>query len=153
LQAAESALELLDSNTAVAYNNICSAQMRLGAYEQAETACNKALLLAPGYMRAWNNLASVYEKVSEQSPTVGAYLDLSLVRYWQGKLDESVKAAQKVLEIDPNNAIAHNNLCAAFARGEKWAEAVQECEKALTIDPDYERAKNNLKWARSREAD
>jgi tetratricopeptide (TPR) repeat protein len=153
LLAAQNALDLVDRNAALAYNNICSAQMRLGAYELAETACNKALMLDPGFERAWNNLAWVYERVSEETPTAGAFLDLSLARYWQGELDQSVSAAQRALELDPNNAIAHNNICAAFAKGGKLDQAIQECEIALMIDPDYERAKHNLEWAHTRESE
>jgi len=153
VRAAEEALELLDEKSAVAYNNICIARMRLQEYEQAAAACNKALRLAPGYRRAWNNLGWVYEKVVEQTPTAGAYLDLSVVRYWQGQLDQSVAAARQALELDPNNAIAHNNICAALAKDGKWKRAIRECETALTIDPEYERAKNNLQWARSGKID
>jgi len=153
LQAAENALGRLDQQSAVAYNNICSARMKLGAYEQAALACNKSLELVPGYERAQNNLAWVYERMVEQTPTVGAYLNLSVVRYWQDQLGESVAAAQQALELDPQNAIAHNNICAAFAKGGEWKQAIRECKKALKIDPDHELAKNNLEWARAGKAD
>jgi tetratricopeptide (TPR) repeat protein len=153
VQAAEEALKFLDGQSAVAYNNICIARMKLEEYEQAAAACNKALRLAPGYQRAWNNLGWVYEKVVERTPTAGAYLNLSVVRYWQGRLDQSVAASRQALELEPNNAIAHNNICAALAKDGKWKRAIRECETALTIDPEYERAKNNLQWARSGQTD
>lgn len=152
LQAAEDALGVVTEQTAVVYNNICSAQMMMGEYDKAARACSKALEIAPGYERAWNNLAWIYEKVVEETPTAGAYLDLSVARYWQDQLDESVAAARQVLELDPINAIAHNNICSALAKGGEWDRAIVECEMALAIDPDYERAKNNLDWARTRTA-
>jgi len=149
LQAALDALRILNGHSAVAYNNICSAHARMGANGQAIAACIKALELAPGFERARNNLAGIYEGAVEQAPTAGAYLNLSVARYWQDRLDESVAAARKALELDPDSAIAHNNICAAFAKGGAWSRAIPACEMALAIDPDYELARNNLAWARS----
>ena len=43
-------------NSAVAYNNICSAYNQMGAYEKALKACKKALEINPQMIRAKNNL-------------------------------------------------------------------------------------------------
>jgi tetratricopeptide (TPR) repeat protein len=153
LHAAESALAYVERSAAVAYNNICSAEMRLGAYERAIRACKKSLEFAPGYEPAQNNLEWIYAQVSERSPSAGAFLDLSLVRFWQGELDESIVAAKQALDLDPNSAVAHNNICVALAKGGKFDQAIRACAEALIIDPGYERAKNNLDWARLKQAE
>ncbi len=151
LEAADSALQTLRLQEAIAYNNVCSARMRLGLYEQAIDACRKALDISPAFERAQNNLGWIFETQAATAPTVGVYLDLGTFRYRQGALDESIAASEAALELDPDSAIAHNNLCAAYAKSERWEEAVRECEKALELDPDYPRASNNLAWASTRE--
>jgi tetratricopeptide (TPR) repeat protein len=153
LQSAEEALELLEKQVAIAYNNICSAQMELGALAQAAKACNKAVALMPGFQRAWGNLAWVYARQAEQTPTAGAYLNLSVAYYWQDAISRSIDASERALQLDPGSAIAHNNICAAYAKSGEWKRAIRECEIALEIDPDYQLAKNNLEWAKSQATD
>ena len=148
IQSANQALAI-DPTSAVAYNNLCSAHSRSGAHDEAILACRKALELEPGYYRAQANLEWAYERAVEQDPVVNAYIELSVVRHWMGKLDESIEACNRALELDPDNAISYNNICAAHARKKEWDLAVPACERALSIDPDLERAKNNLEWARS----
>ena len=50
-------LTKLNPKSAVAYNNICSANNALGNYRAAKVACEKALALAPGDKLVLNNLA------------------------------------------------------------------------------------------------
>jgi tetratricopeptide (TPR) repeat protein len=54
LQAANDALAA-NPDSAIAYNNICCAQIRLGAYDEAIEACNRALVLVPDYRLAYAN--------------------------------------------------------------------------------------------------
>ena len=110
MRAANEALKL-DPESAVAYNNICCAHIELGAHDQAILACNKALEIAPGFQRAWANLEWAYEEALKQTPTLSAYVNLSVARYWLGKLDKSMEASERVLQLDPNNALAYNNIC------------------------------------------
>ena len=149
LRAAREALQMLNETSAIAYNNICTAQIGLEHYEQAIEACLMALQRSPKYERARNNLEWIYRIQAEKNPTAGVYLNLGEVRYWQGALDESIAASMRALELDPKSAIAYNYLCAAHAAGGRWAEAVIECERALAIDPDYELATSNLIWAQT----
>ena len=149
LLAAREALRMLNRTSAIAYNNICAAQIGLEQYEQAIESCLKALERSPKFERARNNLEWIFEIQAEKTPTAGVYLNLGEVRYWQGALDESIDASMLALELDPESAIAYNNLCAAHAAGGKWAEAIVECEMALAIDPDYELATSNLTWAQT----
>jgi len=153
LLAAREALRMLDRTTAIAYNNICAAHIGLEQYDQAIEACLHALERSPGFARARNNLEWIYEIQAEANPTVGIYLNLGEVRYWQGALEESIAASRRAIEMDPDSAIAYNNLCAAHAAEGKWAEAIGECEKALALDPQYELATSNLAWAHSKQVE
>jgi len=48
------------------------------------------------------------------------------------------------MRINPNNAIAHNNLGVVFARKGNAKEAVSQFSEAIRIDPDYAGAYYNL---------
>lgn len=56
IAATRKALEF-DPNSAVAYNNLCSAYAELGMWDRAVQACRKALSIAPNFQLAKNNLA------------------------------------------------------------------------------------------------
>jgi tetratricopeptide (TPR) repeat protein len=151
VEAASEALKL-DPASAIAYNNICAAQIRRERYDEAIEACNKALEIAPEYALAWGNLRWAYDEAPQKAPSVDVFLGLSVLRYWEGEIEQSLDASRKVLELDPANALAYNNICAAHALRGEWEPAIAACEKALALDPDFERARNNLEWARSERA-
>ena len=153
LFSAREALRLLNQNSAIAYNNICAAHLRLEQYELAIEACHNSLKLAPEFKRARNNLEWIYETLAGMNPSVAVYLNLGELRYRRGAFEESIAASKRALEIDPGSAIAHNNLCAALAASGMWSQAVAECEVALAIDPEYKLARSNMIWARSGESD
>jgi tetratricopeptide (TPR) repeat protein len=148
LQAANEALKL-NPNSAIANNNICCAQIHLGAYDEAIAACSRALEIAPSYRLAYGNLGWAYEEAAKNAPSAEVYLGLSVMRYWSGDLDSSLAASRMVLDLEPDNALAYNNICSAHALREEWDPAIEACEKALTLDPELQRARNNLRWAQS----
>ena len=148
LKSANEALAL-NPSSAIAYNNICSAHIQLGAYLEAIAACRKALEISPVYRRAYHNLRGAYEGAAKLSPTVDVYLGLSECSYWDEDMDASIEASRQVIALDPDNAVAYNNLCAAHAFRGEWDPAIEACNKALVLDPDLERARNNLNWAQS----
>jgi len=151
LQTASEAARL-DPTSAVAYNNICCAQIRLRRYGEAIAACTEALRIEPGYSLAYGNLVWAYGEAADHEPTVETLLGLGALRYWRGDLDGCVAASRRALEIDPASAGAYNNICSVHARREEWDAAIASCEKALTLDPDFTRARNNLNWARAGKA-
>jgi tetratricopeptide (TPR) repeat protein len=55
IAACEKAISI-DSNNAVAYNNICSSYNALAKYNKAKEACEQALKINPGFELAKNNL-------------------------------------------------------------------------------------------------
>ena len=62
----------------------------------------------------------------------------------QGKLEESVSAYRAATNLDPGNAILHNDLGNVLAEQGNLAEAIACYQKALEIWPDYAEAHNNL---------
>ncbi|MBD2558920.1 tetratricopeptide repeat protein, partial [Aphanizomenon flos-aquae] len=63
---------------------------------------------------------------------------------YQKKLDGAVTAYQKAIELDPNYAIAYNNLGNALYYQKKLDGAVTAYQKAIELDPNYAIAYNNL---------
>ena len=90
--------------------------------------------------------------VTMENPNELNYLNLSLY-YFQGKLyQESAKMAEKVVNINPSNIAAYNNLCAANIMLGEFDKAIEAANKALELDPSYQLTKNNLQWAKDAKA-
>ncbi len=86
-------------------------------------------------------------RTSESNRTADWYVDQSLSHFQKGQFAECIAACVKALELDPANAIAYNNMCAAYNRLEAWDKAIEACEKSLVLAPSFELARNNLKQA------
>ena len=89
------------------------------------------------------------EKLVEQYPTADNYINLSLIQYTLKDFQGCVESCRMALELNPNSAVAYNNICSAYNAMKEWQKATEACRKALEINPTYERARNNLKWANS----
>jgi tetratricopeptide (TPR) repeat protein len=61
------------------------------------------------------------------------------------KSDKAITAYEKVLEIEPQNALAHFNLGCVHANRGEIKKARQYWQETLRIDPNYEKAKQYLK--------
>jgi tetratricopeptide (TPR) repeat protein len=51
----------------------------------------------------------------------------------EGRADDAIAQAQKVLAGDPNLAEAHNLLCRVFYQEERWDDGIAECAKATAL--------------------
>jgi len=104
----------------VAYNNICAAYNQLQQWDQAIAACQRALVIQPDFELAKNNLAAA--QAGGASPAGGPtptksyadYINDSLAFYTAGDYQKSVEAAQAALQVQPDSAVAYNNICAAY---------------------------------------
>lgn len=67
---------------------------------------------------------------------------LSLMK--AGKYEEAAKQFMKVLDINPNDDVAHDNLGSALRGMGKINEAIDEFNKAKSINPENETTHNNL---------
>jgi tetratricopeptide (TPR) repeat protein len=143
VEAAQSALQL-QPDSAVAYNNICAAYNQLQQWDKAIEACGRALAIQPDYERAKNNLRIAQAAGVMPAKSHDDYINDSLALYNAGEYQKSVEAAQSALQLQPDSAIAYNNICAAYNQLKEWDKAIEACQKTLAIQPDFERAKNNL---------
>ncbi len=85
--------------------------------------------------------------LTETKPTEDNYITLSVKYYCKKMYKECIQASEKVLEINPKNATAYNNICTAHNALSQWDLAKAACQKAIELQPDFDLAKNNLKIA------
>jgi tetratricopeptide (TPR) repeat protein len=62
----------------------------------------------------------------------------------KGQLEAGIAEWKKVLELDPNNAKAYNNLGGALVLEGRVAEGMAQLQKAMEIDPDYSEPQSNF---------
>ena len=60
------------------------------------------------------------------------------------KYQEAIESYKQAIEIDPDLALAHNNLGLAYCELGKYEEAIESHMQAIRIDPDYALAHYNL---------
>jgi tetratricopeptide (TPR) repeat protein len=80
-----------------------------GRLDEAAAGYRSALALEPSLAIAWNGLAMVLER--------------------QGDLDGAIEAAQRLAELEPDDALAHTSLSRFYQR-KGWIERA-ESEKAI----------------------
>ena len=78
--------------------------------------------------------------------TTDGRIKLGVKAFKKGDFEKAVRVTQSALNtsLSPKKAaIAHSNLCAAYAQLEMLDKAQQACAAALELRPDYEPARNN----------
>jgi tetratricopeptide (TPR) repeat protein len=150
----------LNPNNAVAHNNLGYTFNLMGKWKEAISEFEISLALQPDFELAKNNMAWAKEELAKknqalddlknkanQDPTFENYFALGLELYNRGDFNGSIEVNQKALKLNPNSALAYNNLCAAYNSIGKWNEAEAACKKAIELDPNFQLAKNNLQNA------
>lgn len=82
----------------------------------------------------------------EQAATKGIHLDRELgIAYLRlGQRDQARQAFLRQIEIDPEDADAHHQLCALLFQEGDSERAEQECRTALKLDPQHDEAQLSL---------
>src|SRR5206468_643548 len=62
----------------------------------------------------------------------------------QGKVADAIALFRRALEIDPSDALSHNDLAAALQIAGDLDEAARECRIAISLNPNYAEAYSNL---------
>jgi len=75
---------------------------------------------------------------------VQKYQALAGYLYKQGMLDQAAAALQKLLDLDPNNSSAHNDLGNIFQQLEEFEKAISEYQAAIRSDPTNHEPHNNI---------
>ena len=153
IASARKALQL-DPNSVEAYTNIGAAYGALHQWDEAIRNEREALRLKPDFQLAKNNLnwylqqsASDSEKPGNAHMSTDAFIDESLRLNQAGKYQQSIAAARKALQLNPNSAEAWNNIAANDEALQRWDDAIAAARKAIALKPDFQLAKNNLAWS------
>jgi protein O-mannosyl-transferase len=159
------ALEL-DKNSPEAYYYYAEFLSRINRLPEATNYITKGLAISPKHTRL-NELKTELEKrinspaVYQQEriirgeefvklyPTTENYLSLSLEYYKVGNFQKCIEACEIALKINPNYALAYNNICAAYNELKQWEKATKACQKGLLLDTNNEMLKANLQRALS----
>jgi tetratricopeptide (TPR) repeat protein len=106
-----------------------------------------ALVVAP--LQACSNPPPGPAQVIAATPTPSGktyeeYINDSLTFYTAGDYQKSIEVAQSALQLQPDSAVAYNNICAAYNALQQWDQAITACGKSVASDPNFALAKNNL---------
>jgi serine/threonine protein kinase/Tfp pilus assembly protein PilF len=151
LKAKAAALKALEIDDAAAEADIVLASMSAGEWDwpEAEKAFRRALLLMPGnatghswYGECLAVIGRSKEAVAELrlaseldplSPHIG--MVLASVLYTDRQYDRAVEQSRKVLELNPNSAIAYIHIALSQAVRRRFAEAIVALDRANNIMP------------------
>ena len=112
-------------------------------------------LVAGFIYRSWWSTLAVNSRPTAGDPSMGAarvrydhYTHLGLENYERRDFRKAEWAFRKCIELEPERALAYNNLGSALNAQGRWDEAIPVLEHALSLDPRLAIARNNLAWAR-----
>ena len=75
---------------------------------------------------------------------LGHICNLGVAYGGKGMCDEEIAEYKKAIEINPNDAITHNNLADAYYRKGEYSLAIKHCDKAIElgyqVDPEFLKA-------------
>ena len=86
------------------------------------------------------------EKAVNENPTFDNLINVSMAYIKNQMPNKSIEPLQRALQMNPNSAIAYNDLGVAYIELQQYQDGIDACNKALSIDPTFQLAKNNLKW-------
>lgn len=129
--------------------------------KEAEADFLKAIEIAPDYTKPYYELAVLYATqkrlpeaednlrrvIVKNDRSVGAHTLLGVVLNAQGKVEDANRQYRRVLELDPRNALAANNLAANLSdHGGNLDEALQFAQKAREEAPEDPNVADTLGW-------
>jgi tetratricopeptide (TPR) repeat protein len=139
----------LDPDFAMAHYEIA---VRSGDLEEKETAIKRAKALSPNTTEKERlfiegTYASIVEKdeekyfrirrqMAEKFPKEKEILYILGTNYWnKGAFDQAIKEYKKVLELDPNHGLTHNQLGYIYLDRGDFSKAVEHIKKYVSINP------------------
>lgn len=125
----------------------------LGRPDDAIEAFRDALALDPKHGPAFRGLAAIYQATGQVEALLETseaeldatsppdqqqrYVDLAAAWHEYARLDRAAACWQKVLALDPRNAVAHRGLARALEEDEQWASlaVAQRAHLKLVVEP------------------
>jgi Flp pilus assembly protein TadD/ADP-heptose:LPS heptosyltransferase len=92
------------------------------------------------YQKAIEGLININSGSKERD----IYIDVGILLFEQGEFEASIEFYRKAIALDPESAIAHNNLGHCLSQLNPDEEAENEFRKALSLEPNYIIAHFNL---------
>ena len=90
----------------------------------------------------------IHKKVTEINKLLFSHIDgwfkKGFLLNGLGRYDEAIKAYEKAIEVNPNNADAHNNLGHTYSEKGMFDEAILAYKEAIAINPNDVVVHNNL---------
>jgi tetratricopeptide (TPR) repeat protein len=147
---ARQALKLYPQYTK-ALNLLAVCDLNLGMAGDAIANAREALRLEPDFELARNNLKLALAQKAKgvaprnfSAPTADNFLNSSLANYRAGRMQECINDAQAALKLQPNLALAYNNIAACSNDLGRPDDAITAASQALRLQPDFQLARNNL---------
>jgi tetratricopeptide (TPR) repeat protein len=132
----------LNSKGADAYNNLGVALHGLGRDQEAKAAYEQALRIDPNTKNARSNLER--NEASLKRGNANAAFRQAYDAAAKGQHAEAERLYRKVIELNPQDAAAHNNLGLTLQSQGRLPEAKAEFEQALKINPNDKSARSSL---------
>ncbi len=92
------------------------------------------------------------ENAVNTNPTFDNLVNLSMAYINNKTPEKSIAYLQRTIQLNPNSAIAYNNMGVAYIMMQQYQDGIDACTKALSIDATFQLAKNNLKWGMDEKA-
>lgn len=134
-----------------------SYHFKRGEYDHVERLCAKILITTPDEHRAWQmrGLAALHTKNYEAAATYfqetlarqetsQGFVNLAVALLTLDKPEDAMRAVERALAIDPNNAGAYLNLAACNLRLHHLADAERAALRSLELNPDWPKALDML---------
>ncbi|MCW6038714.1 tetratricopeptide repeat protein [Spirulina subsalsa FACHB-351] len=90
------------------------------------------------------SVSLVFAPQGLKAQTVEQLLEQGNAAQAQGRFTEAERVFRRVLQVEPNDAAAHNNLGLALYNQGKLEEAIASYQRAIQLDPNYGAAHYNL---------
>src|SRR5262249_17885296 len=113
--------------------NLGNALHALGRFDEALASYDRAVVLNPGYAKAFN--------------------DRGITLHGLGLLEAALASYDRAIELEPASAIAHNNRATILTALKRLDESLSGYELSVALKPDYSEAHFNLALARLRIGD
>lgn len=102
---------------------------------------------APVAGAARQNDISALENLVKSDPSFDNLVNLSMAYINRQMPGKSIDHLKKAISINPQSAVAYNNLGVAYTMLQQYQNGIDACSHALQIDTSFQLARNNLKWA------